>query len=87
MGFLGVYFHIPHPLSLIVGTISAKNNKSNRLMGCSREVAGGTHSTKCSSQCKLPIGDEPVDLLIPELGELLSVRAASTHPRRAVLPD
>lgn len=25
-------------------------------MGCSREVAGGTHSTKCSSQCKLPIG-------------------------------
>lgn len=26
-------------------------------MGCSREVAGGTHSTKCSSQCKLPIRD------------------------------
>lgn len=56
-GFFGVYFRIPHPLSLIVGTISAINNKSNRLMGCSREVAGGTHSTKCSSQCKLPIGD------------------------------
>lgn len=48
---------IPLPLSLILGTISAKNNKSNRMMGCSREVVGGTHSTKCSSQCKLPIRD------------------------------
>lgn len=55
--FLAFFPPLPLPLSLIVGTISAKNNKSNRTMGCSREVVGGTHSTKCSSQCKLPIRD------------------------------
>lgn len=48
---------IPLPLSLIPGAISAKTTKSNGLTECSREVVGVTHSTKCSSQCKLPIRD------------------------------
>lgn len=87
MGFFGLFFHIPHPLSLIVGTISAKNNKSNRLMGCSREEAGVHIQQNAAANANCPSETEPVDLLIPELGELLTVRAVSTHPRRAVLPD
>lgn len=53
-------------------------------MGCSREVAGVHIQQNAAANANCPSETEPVDLLIPELAELLTVRAASTHPHRAV---
>jgi len=80
-----VFFSIPLPPSLILGTVSAEPTKSSGMMGCSREVAGGTRSAEGGSQRKLPSGDGERGAphsRAPSPASSLPVRAASTERRR-----